>query len=113
MRRTNVLATASLGILLAACESGAPVADDMYLLNQVTNDNYVFTHSKDSWTQHLTLPPVDDIVRNAWVPSEARPGCAVGLVEDGEITYLQGYGMASMGDAGDPPAKWTHNTVSP
>ena len=113
-KTTRPAAIFCLALLVAACGPPAPpVADDPDETDQVENANYVLTYGKDGWTQNLTLPPVDQLVRDAWVPNEAGPGCAVGLVEDGEITYLKGYGMASLGDAGDPPAPWDYYTAAP
>ncbi len=104
----------SLAFFVAACGPPAPpIADDPLETDQVAGVNYALTYGKDAWTEHLVVPPVDDLIRREWVPSEAQPGCAVGLVEDGEITYLKGYGMASMGDAGSPPAKWAYYTAAP
>ena len=65
--------------------------------DQVKGVNYLLTYDKDAWTKNFKMTLIDDIVRDAWVPSDAGPGCAVGLVEDGKVIYLKGYGMASLG----------------
>ncbi len=85
----------------------APIAENQAEVDQVEENNYALSVTKDLWTDHLVAPDVDAIVRAEWAPDDEGPGCAVGVVQGDETIYLKGYGMAS---ATEP---WSVATVAP
>ena len=64
--------------------------------DQVHDPNIAATLLKDNGLAALGWPAVDDIMGDV-VPSDAEPGCAVGVARGGEVIYLKGYGKAVTG----------------
>jgi CubicO group peptidase (beta-lactamase class C family) len=59
----------------------------------------------------MSWPSVDGEMSVLVPDPENEPGCAVGVVRDDEILYLQGYGYARLPGRGDPGEKWTVATM--
>ena len=101
-------------LLLSAC--APPIHDDPNAINQVADTNAVWAGSKDSHFEGKQNEFIDELMLNGntamggtlngLVYSQA-PGCAVGVLKNGDITYLQAYGYASQSE------DWTVETISP
>ncbi len=101
-------------MVLTAC--APPVHDDPGEADQVSDSNALWTGSKDNHFSGKHNDFIDDLMLNGNVASGGNldglvstqaPGCAVGVLKNGNITYLQSYGYAAV-DTG-----WTLDTVSP
>jgi CubicO group peptidase (beta-lactamase class C family) len=89
---------AGLAILLTA----AGCAPSQWGSNQVPNVNANITEPKDAGS--LPMPPDVDVVMANFLAATGDfsgkkkiPGCAIGIMEDNEVTRLKGYGLADVG----------------
>ncbi len=99
-RSTLRMATrvAGLATLLAA----AGCAPSQWGSNQVPEVNANITEPKDAGS--LPMPPDVDVVMANFLAATGDfstkkeiPGCAIGIMEDDEVTRLKGYGLADVG----------------
>ncbi|MEQ9503721.1 MAG: serine hydrolase domain-containing protein [Deltaproteobacteria bacterium] len=101
MRQTTLLTTTLLA--LAAC-ADPPVSDDHTEVDQVSNDNGYWTGLKDlHWT--TTQNDLVDDQMASLMEDDNIPGCAIGVVEGTEVTYMGVYGEAVEGSV--PWSTWT------
>lgn len=98
--------------LLTGC-FGAP---QLVGTDQVPDANLGWTELKDAKFETVTMPEVDELMEQLLIDQE-NPGCAVGIVEDGEVVYLRGYGEAVVdldpNDGVDSSVPWTVGTTAP
>jgi CubicO group peptidase (beta-lactamase class C family) len=85
----------SLSIALSAAACGEPPSTTGS--DQVADDNVAATALKDNGLAAQSWPAVDNYVSFNWGIDPDGPGCAVGIAQGGELTYLQGYGKAEIG----------------
>ena len=84
---TGILLAAT-AIITAACRQ----APELTGHDQVHDPNVTLTGLQDNHVEQMSWADVDQVILNELVPNpETEPGCAVGIVRDGEIIYLQGY----------------------
>ncbi len=105
--------TASKGLLIlffslilqtiSGCNYKAPTVTGT---DQVHNPNIEMTALKDNKFESMSWPAVDNIMLGLVDDPENGPGCAVGVVRDHKIIYLQGYGYAWLPKNADPGEKW-------
>lgn len=92
----------------------APVHDDPDETNQVANFVGLWSGLKDFHFESTHNNYIDDLITNgdasdnlAGLVTENSPGCAVGVLQDSEITYLQTYGYAT------ETSDWYMSTTTP
>lgn len=106
MRLRSLVPTIILGA--AAC-ADPPVSDDFAETDQVSNYNGFWTGLKDfHWTN--TQNAVVDGQMATLISNPNIPGCAVGVVEGTEITYMGVYGDEVEGSI--PWSTWTIGAVA-
>ena len=92
----------SLLLSLAAC------APEQSGTDQVADLNYTLTASADEALDDISYPEADAAMDDLVGPSKFANGCALGLVMDGRVVYLKGYGLANE-EAG---IEWDVHTAS-
>jgi len=105
-----------MGMLLLLSACAPPIHDDPDATDQVANANALWAGSKDGHFEGKHNDFIDDLMLNGntatggsldgLVYSQA-PGCAVGVLKNGQITYLQSYGYAN------ESTDWTLDTMAP
>ncbi len=111
MKRPNLVSNKLLALSLTIIGGSGcvarPVHDDPNETNQISETNAYVSELKDSHWSRMHRPWVDAQIQPI-IDSGEAPGCAVGIVEGGEVTYLSTYGKQR---AGGP--NWTFDTVAP
>lgn len=87
-------------LLVTGC--APPVHDDPNATNQVAEMNGFWAWTKDRHFDSMHNNYIDDLMINGnaadgliGLATENAPGCAVGVVKNNQITYLQNYGYAT------------------
>ena len=107
-KTTTSIGRAAMAVFATACTQ----APEKTGSDQVYDANVTLTALKDNHFEQMSWEDVDNLIVNELVPNPAsEPGCAVGIVRDGEILYLQGYGYARMPGGGNPSKKWGVGTM--
>jgi CubicO group peptidase (beta-lactamase class C family) len=76
--------------------------------DQAKDINYTLTASADEALDDVAYPKADEAMEALVGPNKLANGCALGLVMNGQVVYLKGYGLANE-QAGIP---WDVNTAS-
>ena len=107
---TRALGTAVLSATTLLAVGCAPTQDPL-IADQCPDVNYSVTELKDAG-QVGTNAQIDNEVVSRM--QGKFPGCAVGIVDQGEIVYLKGYGVADFNVKADPwdDDLFTVNTVA-
>ncbi|MGH9334558.1 MAG: serine hydrolase domain-containing protein, partial [Vicinamibacteria bacterium] len=79
----------SLFLLLGACAPKQSGTD------QVADVNYTLTASADEALDEVSYPEADAAMDDLVGPGKFANGCALGLVMNGNLVYLKGYGLAN------------------
>lgn len=96
---------ALLPVLVLALSACAP---DQSGPDQVKDINYTLTASADEALDNVSYPEADSVMEALVGPNKFANGCALGLVMNGQVVYLKGYGFANQ-EAG---IHWDVNTAS-
>ncbi len=111
-RATRSAHMAAATTLLAALLGAGCRAPEFSGPDQVADINVATTALKDNRFESMSWTDLDAAIIDALVPNpDTEPGCAVGVVRDGEIIYLQGYGYAQLPGGGSPGRRWGVSTM--
>ncbi len=100
------------GFVLTACS--APVHDDPDETDQVANFNGLWASLKDFHFESKHNDYIDNLITNGdpandlnGLVTENAPGCAIGVLHENDITYLQTYGYST------EFSDWNMATITP